>query len=124
MLEMNLQRFSHQDPTPPPPPIIPNGLPDKPGPKLVSAKGNVERLVVVLENNDNLKYATKRVRDDGNAPAVVVNNILMTWNSDGYIGFGFDSNTTTLGALVGEFNNQGKLNVTGYVVTATTETDS
>lgn len=123
MLEMNLQRFSHQDPTPPTPPIIPNGLPEKPGPKLASTKGNVERLVVVLENDDNLKSATKRVLDDGNVPAVVVNNILMTWNIDRYIGFGFVSSTTTLGAAVGAFNDQGKLNVTGYVVTITPESN-
>ena len=121
MLDMNLQRFATPKPTPPP--IIPNGLPDKPGPKLVSAKGNVERLVVVLENDDNLKAATKRVLDDGNVPAVVANNILMTWNIDRYIGFGFESSTTTLGAAVGTFNDQGKLNVTGYVVTITPESN-
>lgn len=121
MLDMNLQRFA--DPKPPTPPIIPNGLPDKPGPKLVSAKGNVERLVVVLENNDNLKAATKRVLKDGNVPAVVVNNILMTWSFDGYIGFGFESNTTKLGIAVGVFNDQGKLNVTSYAVTITPESN-
>lgn len=119
MLEMNLQRFSHQDPTPPTPPPIPNGLPDKPGPKLVSAKGNVERLVVVLENDDNLKAATKRVLADGNVPAVVVNNILMTWNINGYIGFGFDSNATKLGVIVGTFSDQGALNITSYIATIT-----
>ena len=121
MLDMNLQRFANQNPTLTT--IIPNGLPDKPGPKLVSAKGNVERLVVVLENDDNLKAATKRVLDDGNVPAVVVNNILMTWNIDSYIGIAFESSTTTLGAAVGKFNDQGKLNVTGYVVTSTPESN-
>ena len=121
MLDMNLQRFASQAPTHPA--DIPNGLPDKPGPKLVSAKGNVERLVVVLENDDNLKAATKRVLDDGNVPAVVVNNILLTWNGNGYIGFGFESNTTKLGAAVGAFNDQGKLNVTGYFVTITPESN-
>lgn len=119
MLDMNLQRFSHQDPTPTPTPIIPNGLPDKPGPKLVSSKGNVERLVVVLENNDNLKAATNRVLDDGNVPAVVVNNILMTWSINCYIGIGFESSTTKLGVVVGTFNDQGKLNVASYAATIT-----
>ena len=114
MLEMNLQRFGSYTP-----PIIPNGLPDKPGPKLVIAKGNVERLVVVLENDDNLKAATNRVLDDGNVPAVMVNNILMTWNIGRYIGFGFASSTTKLGAVVGAFNDQGKLNVTAYALTIT-----
>lgn len=118
MLNMNLQRFSHQDPTPPTPPIIPNGLPDKPGPKLVSAKGKVEHLVVVLEADDNLKAATKRVLKDGNVPAVVVNGILMTWSIDCYIGFGVES-STELGVAVGTFNDQGKLNVTSYTATIT-----
>ena len=122
MLDMNLQRFANQDPTPPTPPPIPNGLPDKPGPKLVSAKGNVERLVVVLENNDNLKAATKRVLDDGNVPAVVVNNILMTWNINCYIGFGFDSDTT-LGVAAGKFNDQGALNITTYTATITAKSN-
>ena len=120
MLEMNLQRFAHQDPTPPP--IIPNGLPEKPGPKLVSTKGNVERLVVVLENNDNLKAATKRVLDDGNAPAIVVNDVLMTWSFNCYIGFGLDSDTG-LGVAVGTFNDQGKLNVTTYIATIAKKTN-
>lgn len=119
MLDMNLQRFSHQDPPPIHAPIIPNGLPDKPGPKLVSAKGNVESLVVVLENDDNLKAATNRVLDDGNVPAVVVNNLLMTWSINCYIGFGFESSTTALGIAVGTFNDQGKLNVTSYKATIT-----
>lgn len=114
---MNLQRFSHQDPTLTT--IIPNGLPDKPGPKLVSAKGNVESLVVVLENNDSLKSATKRVLKDGNVPAVVVNNLLMTWSVNCYIGIGFESSTTKLGIVVGTFNDQGKLNVTSYTATIT-----
>ena len=118
MLEMNLQRFSHQDPTPPTPPIIPNGLPDKPGPKLVSAKGNVERLVVVLEDDDNLKAATKRVLDDGNTPAVVVTGGLMTWFGDGYISF-VPKSATALGIYVGAFDNQGKLHITEYTATIT-----
>lgn len=120
MLEMNLQRFSSQDP--PTPPIIPNGLPEKPGPKLVSAKGNVERLVVVLENDDNLKAATKRVLADGNVPAVVVSNVLMTWSFNSYIGFGLDSDTT-LGVAVGKFNDQGKLNVATYNATITAKSN-
>lgn len=113
MLEMNLQRFKELKPT-----IIPNGLPDKPGPKLVSAKGKVERLVVVLEADDNLKAATRRVLDDGNIPAVVVNGVLMTWFGDGYIGFAPKS-ATALGVYVGEFNDQGKLNVTSYTAAIT-----
>lgn len=122
MLEMNLQRFSHQDPTPSTPPIIPSGLPEKPGPKLVSTKGNVERLVVVLENDDNLKAATKRVLKDGNHPAIVVNDTLMTWSFNCYIGFGLDLGTG-LGVAVGTFNDQGKLNVAAYVATITKKTD-
>ena len=118
MLDMNLQRFSHQDPTPPSPPIIPNGLPDKPGPKLVSAKGNVERLVVVLEDDDNLKAATRRALEDGNMPAVVVTGGLMTWSGDGYIGI-VPKSATALGVYVGEFDNQGKLHITEYTATIT-----
>lgn len=118
MLEMTLQRFSHQDPTPPTPPIIPNGLPDKPGPKLVSTKGNVERLLVVLEDDDNLKAATKSVLEDENVPAVVVTGGLMTWFGDGYIGFAPKS-ATALGVYVGEFDNQGKLHITEYTATIT-----
>ena len=116
MLEMNLQRFAHQDPTPPP--IIPNGLPDKPGPKLVSAKGNVERLVVVLEDDDNLKAATKRVLDDGNVPAVVVTGGLMTWSGDSYIGFSLKS-ATALGVYVGKFDKQGVLKIAECTATIT-----
>lgn len=118
MLDMNLQRFANQGPTPTPTPIIPNGLPDKPGPKLVSAKGNVERLVVVLEDDDNLKVATRRALEDGNIPAVVVTGGLMTWNGDGYIGFAPKS-ATALGVYVGEFDNQGKLHITEYTATIT-----
>lgn len=116
MLEMNLQRFGN--PVPTPTPIIPNGLPDKPGPKLVSAKGNVERLVVVLEDDDNLKAATKRVLDDGNVPALAVTGGLMTWTGNGYIGFAPKS-ATALGVYVGTFDDQGKLNVTSYTATIT-----
>lgn len=118
MLDMNLQRFAHQDPTPTPTTIIPNGLPDKPGPKLVSAKGKVEHLVVVLENDDNLKAATKRVLDDGNVPAVVVTGGLMTWFGDGYIGFAHKSETA-LGVYVGMFDNQGAFTITEYTATIT-----
>ena len=114
MLDMNLQRFSSQDPTNPP--IIPNELPDKPGPKLVSAKGKVERLVVVLEDDDNLKAATKRVLENGNVPALAVTGGLMTWFGDGYIGFAHKSETA-LGVYVGTFNNQGKLHITEYTAT-------
>ena len=116
MLDMNLQRFSHQDPTPIHPPIIPNGLPDKPGPKLVSAKGNVEHLVVVLENNDNLKAATKRVLGDGNVPAVAVTSGLMTWTGNSYIGFAPKS-ATALGVYIGMFDAQGVLKITEYTAT-------
>ena len=118
MLDMNLQRFSHQDPTPPTPPIIPNGLPDNPGPKLVSAKGKVERLVVVLENNDNLKAATKRVLDDGNVPAVVVTSGLMTWSGNYYIGFAPKS-ATALGVYIGTFDAQGMLKIAECTATIT-----
>ena len=116
MLDMNLQRFSSQDPTNPP--IIPNGLPDKPGPKLVSAKGNVERLVVVLEDNDNLEAATKRVLKDGNVPALMFTSGLMTWNGNGYIGFAPKS-ATALGVYIGRFDDQGKLLITECTATIT-----
>ena len=116
MLDMNLQRFSHQDPTHPP--IIPNGLPDKPGPKLVSAKGNVERLVVVLEADDNLKAATKRVLKDGNVPAVRITGGMMTWSGNCYIGFAHKSDTA-LGVYVGTFDDQGALTLTEYTATIT-----
>ena len=82
----------------------------------MSAKGNVERLVVVLENNDNLKAATYRVLKDGNVPAVVVNNIPITWSADNsYIGFGFESSTNTLVVIVGTFNDQGALTLTEHI---------
>ena len=116
MLDMNLQRFA--DPKPPTPTIIPNGLPDKPGPKLVSAKGNVERLVVVLENDDNLKAATKRVLEDGNVPAVVVTSGLMTWTGNSYIGFAPKS-ATALGVYIGKFDEQGMLKITECTATIT-----
>lgn len=118
MIDMNLQRFSHQDPTPIHPPIIPNGLPDKPGPKLVSAKGNVESLVVVLEADDNLEAATKRVLKDGNVPALRLTSGLMTWSGHGYIGFAPKS-ATALGVYIGKFDDQGKLHITEYTATIT-----
>lgn len=108
MLEMNLQRFANQGHTSPP--IIPNGLPEKPGPKLVSTKGNVERLVVVLENDDNLKAATKRVLADGNVPALRITEGLMTWSGNSYIGFAIKS-ATELGVYVGRFDAQGVLKI-------------
>lgn len=117
MLDMNLQRFSANKP-----PRIPNGLPDKPGPKLVSAKGNVEHLVVVLENDDNLKAATKRVLDDGNVPAVAVHDFIMTWGIDCYIGFYLESDTKLL-VVVGKFDDQGHLNTTTYIATVAKKTN-
>lgn len=117
MIDMNLQRFSHQDPSHNAP-IIPNGLPDKPGPKLVSAKGNVERLVVVLENDDNLEAATKRVLKDGNVPALRLTSGLMTWNGNSYIGFAPKS-ATALGVYIGKFDAQGALTLTEYTATIT-----
>ena len=116
MLEINLQRFGK--PKPPSPPIIPNGLPDKPGPKLVSAKGNVERLVVVLENDEDLKATTQRVLEDGNVPAVVVTSGLMTWSGNSYVGFAPKS-PTALGVYVGKFDAQGVLKITEYTATIT-----
>ena len=116
MLEMNLQRFFHEDPTPPP--IIPNGLPDKPGPKLVSAKGKVERLVVVLEYDEDLKAATQRVLEDGNVPAVRLTGGVMTWNGNSYIGFAPKS-ATALGVYIGIFDAQGVLEITECTATIT-----
>ena len=114
MLDMNLQSFSHLDPTPTP---IPNGLPDKPGPKLVSAKGKVEHIVVVLlGNGEDLKAATQRVLEDGNVPAVAVTEGLMTWNGNSYIGFVLKS-ATALGVYVGTFDEQGVLKITEYTAT-------
>lgn len=115
MLDMNLQRFANQDPTTNT--IIPNGLPDKPGPKLVSAKGKVEHLVVVLELDENIKAATQRVLKDGNVPAFLVpGGVLMTWNMDRYIGFNLFSDTELL-FYVGKFDDQGEINLTTYTVT-------
>lgn len=113
MLDMNLQRFVHQDPTPI---SIPNGLPDKPGPKLVSAKGKVERLVVVLEDDEDLKAATQRVLEDGNVPALRLTSGLMTWSGHGYIGFAPKS-ATALGVYIGTFDEQGVLTIAEYTAT-------
>lgn len=115
MLDMNLQRFADQGPTTNT--IIPNGLPDKPGPKLVSAKGKVEHLVVLMEVDKNLKAATQRVLKDGNVPALLLpNGILMTWSMDSYIGFGLSSGTELL-VVVGKFDDQGEPNLTSYIAT-------
>lgn len=111
MLDMNLQRFKDTIP-----PRIPDGLPDKPGPKLVSAKGKAERLVVVLEDDDNLKAATQRVLEDGNVPSVMVTSGLMTWSGHGYVGFAPKS-ATALGVYVGTFDEQGVLKITEYTAT-------
>lgn len=82
MLDMNLQSFASQDRIP-----IPNGLPDKPGPKLVSAKGKVEHLVVVLEYGEDLYAQTEKVLNDGNVPMLIAGGTALTWSSKGYIGF-------------------------------------
>lgn len=120
MLDMNLQRFADQGPTTNT--IIPNGLPDKPGPKLVSAKGKVEHLVVVLEADYNIKAETQRVLKDGNAPALLTpNGILLTWSMDRYIGFGPFSDTELL-FCVGKFDDQGDINITTYIVTIAKQT--
>lgn len=120
MLDMNLQRFADQGPTTNI--IIPNGFPDKPGPKLVSAKGKVEHLVVVLDEEENLKAATQRVLKDGNVPALLLpNGILMTGSMDRYIGFGFFSDTELL-FCVGKFDDKGALNITTYIVTIAKQT--
>ena len=111
MLDMNLQRFKEVKPL-----MIPNELPDKPGPKLVSAKGNVEHLVVVLEVDDNLKAATRRVLEDGNVPAVAVTSGLMTWSGNSYIGFAPKSDTA-LGVYIGTFDTQGAFKITEYTAT-------
>lgn len=111
MLNMNLQRFVQNRP-----PTIPNGLPDKPGPKLVSAKGKVERLVVVLEVDDHLKAATERVLEDGNVPAVVLTSGMMTWTGRSYIGFALKS-ATALGVYVGMFDEQGVFKIAEYTAT-------
>lgn len=111
MLDMNLQRFSMSKP-----PMIPNALPDKPGPKLVSAKGNVEHLVVALEVNDSLKAATQRVLEDGNMPAVRLTKGMMTWSGNSYIGFAPKS-ATALGVYIGTFDAQGALKITEYTAT-------
>lgn len=106
------------------PPLIPQELRDVPGPKLVSAKGKVERLVVVLEVDDHLKAATERVLADGNVPAVAVTGgRLMTWSGTGYIGFDINSNTK-LGVYVGMFDGQGKLRIVNYIATIAAEINS
>lgn len=96
--------------------VIPRGLPDKPGPKVVSAKGKVEHLVVVLEADDNLKAATRRVLADGNVPAVALTSGLMTWTGNCYIGFALKS-STSLGVYVGTFDEQGALKIAEYTAT-------
>lgn len=111
MLNMNLQRFRDTKPL-----MVPNELPDKPGPKLVSAKGNVERLVVVLEANDNLEAATQRVLEDGNMPAVRLTEGMMTWSGNSYIGFAPKSDTA-LGVYIGTFDEQGALKIAEYTAT-------
>lgn len=111
MLDMNLQRFKETIP-----PRIPDGLPDTPGPKLVSAKGTVERLVVVLEDDEDLKAATQRVLEDGNVPALRLTSGLMTWSGHGYIGFAPKS-ATALGIYIGTFDEQGALTITEYTAT-------
>lgn len=111
MLNMNLQRLKETKPL-----MIPNELPDKPGPKLVSAKGNVEHLVVVLEVDDHLKAATERVLDDGNVPAVMITEGMMTWSGNSYIGFAPNS-ATALGVYVGTFDAQGALKIAKYTAT-------
>lgn len=111
MLDMNLQRFSSN-----PPPPIPNGLPPMPGPKLVSAKGKIERLVVVLERDENLAFATRRVLEEGNMPAVAVTRGLMTWTGNSYIGLKPKS-ATALGVYVGSFDEQGVFKITEYTAT-------
>lgn len=111
MLDMNLQRFNTIRP-----PKIPNGLPDTPGPKLVSAKGKIEHLVVVLEADDNLNAATQRVLNDGHVPAVGLTGGLMTWTGNAYIGFAYKS-PTSLGVYVGAFDEQGALKITEYSAT-------
>lgn len=104
------------------PKVIPQDLPDKPGPKLVSAKGRAERLVVVLKDNEDLKAATERVLADGNVPAVAVTGGLMTWTGNNYIGFSFNS-ATELGVYVGAFNDQGALKITEYTATIAKATE-
>lgn len=98
------------------PKVIPQDLPDKPGPKLVSAKGRAERLVVVLKDDENLKAATERVLADGNVPAVGLTGGLMTWTGNAYIGFAPKS-PTSLGVYVGAFDEQGALKITEYSAT-------
>lgn len=105
------------------PKVIPQDLPDKPGPKLVSAKGRAERLMVVLKDDENLKAATERVLADGNVPAVAVTCGLMTWTGQCYIGFAFGSDTK-LGVYVGAFNDQGVLKITKYSATIAKSADA
>lgn len=104
------------------PKIIPQDLPDKPGPKLMSTKGKVEHLVVVLEEDDNLKAATQRVLNDGHVPAVVLTSGLMTWTGNAYIGFAPKS-PTSLGVYVGTFDEQGALKIAEYTATIAKATE-
>lgn len=119
MLDMNLQQFSNETHIK----KIPSELPDKPGPKLVSAKGRAEHLVVVLKDDENLKAATKRVLADGNMPAVAVTGCLMTWTGNDYVGFSFKS-ATKLGVYVGTFDAQGALTITEYTATIAKVTEN
>lgn len=102
--------------------VIPQDLPDKPGPKVVSAKGKVEHLVVVLEADDNLKAATQRVLNDGHVPAVRLTGGLMTWMGNHYIGFALKS-PTSLGVYVGTFDEQGALKIAEYTATIAKATE-
>ena len=94
---------------------IPQELPDKPGPKLVSAKGKVERLVAPLVYGDDLYTQTMKVLADGNVPTLAVNGVMLNWTGSAYVGLYIVSDTK-LGVRVVYFNDQHMPEKTTYGV--------
>ena len=98
------------------PKYIPQELPDKPEPKLVSAKGKVERLVVVLDYGDDLYAQTMKALADGNMPILDGGNAVLNWTGAEYVGV-YVASDTRLGVSVVSFDGQKKPTGTGYRVT-------
>lgn len=97
------------------PNYIPQELPDKPGPKLVSAKGKVERLVVVLTYGDDLYAQTMNALDDGNVPVLMDDGRMLSWTGSEYVGVCGTSDTSLVVAVV-YFDTQHMPNSATYSV--------